>query len=332
MYEELGRERLRTGEWLRVGVVEGPDAEWLPRVAPFLGHKPDQYRHHIRAALEGPLEGLETRFYVGTVDERLISQVMVVGDRRVGILGHVFTRPEERRKGACATILQHQMDHSRRLGYRALCLGTGFDSHPCHLYRRFGFQGVAPGNGCMRWLATPTVEEEIFAPGETDVRDGRWEDWAYGFLLSVRPVLPDEELPRNVTLGVRTQSSTEGAFLQFQRRREREPGLQLKVLVSAAGTPVGWAMLAPDLRWFREHWLLDVDVHPAFLDHLPKLIAALAWPEAEVVSYSTDPAGPRSRALRQAGFRMEESPAEWLTLPAGRGAVYRWRLDGTTAG
>src|SRR5690348_4939393 len=100
MYTELATETLKSGERITVGVVRGPDAEWAGRVVPFLGHKNPDYRAHITRALEGPLDGLQTRFYVGCLDGEIISQVMIVGDRGAGILGHVFTRPEQRRKGA----------------------------------------------------------------------------------------------------------------------------------------------------------------------------------------------------------------------------------------
>src|SRR5437867_677157 len=101
MYTPISEEGLKSGERMEVGVILGPDAEWGPRLVPFLGHKSADYAAHIRKSLETPLDDLETRFYVGSIDGRPISQVMIVGARGAGILGHVFTRPEERRKGAC---------------------------------------------------------------------------------------------------------------------------------------------------------------------------------------------------------------------------------------
>ncbi|MGV3719731.1 MAG: GNAT family N-acetyltransferase, partial [Actinomycetota bacterium] len=207
MYIKLDEETLHSGERMEIGVVVGPDSDWLPRLTPFLGHKPDPYRDHIRRALEGPLDQLDTRFYVGVVDGRLISQIMVVGDRCVGIVGHVFTLPDERRQGACRAIMARQMDDARKLGYRALGLGTGFETPPYWIYHSFGFRGVAPGNGCMRWFASPEAERELYAPGETHTRDGRWSDWGHVHLLSLRPFQPGEELPRSLTLDIKTQSS-----------------------------------------------------------------------------------------------------------------------------
>src|SRR5688500_1900224 len=109
MYTPLGSETLKTGERMEIGVVQGPDPEWLPRVVPFLGHKGPDTRVHIRRSLEEPLDALQTRYYVGCVDGEVISQIMVVGDRGAGILGHVYTDPDHRRKGACAAIMARQM-------------------------------------------------------------------------------------------------------------------------------------------------------------------------------------------------------------------------------
>ena len=51
--------------------------------------KNSDYRAHIQQALEGPLDDLQTRFYVGLVDGRIISQIMA---RR---------RPRRRDRGPC---------------------------------------------------------------------------------------------------------------------------------------------------------------------------------------------------------------------------------------
>jgi hypothetical protein len=327
MYSKLDEAKLHSGECLEVGVVVGPDPEWLPRLAPFLGHKPDQYRDHIRRALVGPLEELDTRFYVGLVNGRLISQIMVVGDRQAGIVGHVFTLPEERRKGACRAIMARQMDDIRRVGYRALGLDTGFETPPYWIYHSFGFRGVAPGNGCMRWFASAEAEAELYAAGATHTREGRWSDWGHVHLLSLRPLLPDEELPRSLTLGIKTQSSAEGPFLAFQLRREREPSAQALALVSKRGATVGWATLAPDPRWFRDHWLLDVDVHPAFPHGAAELLAALTWPDAPVCAYTSEPQGRKSDALKAAGFSTMATLPAWLTVDATRRDVAIWRKE-----
>src|SRR5206468_980302 len=75
VYRSLGEGRLTSGERLELGVVETPDPSWSDRIVPFLLHKGGDWNHHIAAALERPLDDLETRFYVGTVDGQLVTQV-----------------------------------------------------------------------------------------------------------------------------------------------------------------------------------------------------------------------------------------------------------------
>src|SRR5207249_1997860 len=143
-----------------------------------LGHKGQPWQHHIQAALQEPLDDLETRFYVGLLDGRAITNVMIVGTRlrvvsrgagrpedaveAVGILGHVYTVPEHRRKGAYAQLMAAQMEHTRSLGYRLLTLGTGFETPPYWIYHRFGFRSIDGATGRMKWLATPDAEAHHF--------------------------------------------------------------------------------------------------------------------------------------------------------------------------
>jgi GNAT superfamily N-acetyltransferase len=312
VYTQLGEERLPGGERLTIGVVLGPDREWLPRIAPFLGHKNLDYRAHIQRALEGPLDGLETRFYVGTLGGELVTQGMVVGARGTGILGHVFTHPEHRRKGAYSRLMHQQMEDCRRAGFRALCLATTPETHPYRIYQSFGFRPIAADSGRMKWLSQPDAEDGLFAIGKALVRDLRWDDWGYLDLLAFQPVQPDEELPRAFALNLKGQDSVEGPFVPFQLLRERDARLQARVLESESGATAGWALLAPDRRWFRDSWVLDLHTHPRFAGALSDLLAALSWPEEPVAAYLTLPEGPKAAVLAAAGFRRVTTLPGWL--------------------
>jgi GNAT superfamily N-acetyltransferase len=324
MFRPLGEEVLKSGERMTVGVVREGDREWLPRLVPFLEHKPPDYREHIRRALEGPLDRLRTRFYVGCLGDEIVSQGMVVGDRGAGILGHVYTRPEHRRKGAYARVMRHLMEDVRREGYRVLCLGTGYDTPPYWIYHSFGFRPIAPESGRMKWLADEEAEDELFGPGPAAVRDLCWDDWGYFDLLAFQPVQAEEELPRCPAMGLRGQGSLEGPFITFQLRRERELRIQAKVLETESGATVAWALLAPDPHWFRDAWLLDLHAHPRFADRLPELLAGLEWPDAPVAALATLPEGPRARALAAAGFYPTATLPAWLPHTEGRRDLGIW--------
>jgi hypothetical protein len=116
----------------------------------------------------------------------------------------------------------------------------------------------------------------------------------------------------------------EGPFLQFQLRRARESNVQAKALVSDSSTTVGWATLAPATHWFKQHWLLDLDAHPGFRAELPRLVEALKWPEAPVMSY-TSGKGVKSDLLLDLGFAPLATIPDWLTVGAEERDITVWR-------
>ena len=80
--------------------VTAPDAPHAEEIKQFLGHKPGNYKWHIERCVAEVLDALETRFYVGKLNGAVITNIMTVEYEGVGILGHVFTLPKQRRKGA----------------------------------------------------------------------------------------------------------------------------------------------------------------------------------------------------------------------------------------
>ena len=100
MYEQLAAITLKDGEQVEVGCVEGPDLEWAERVEALLGHKGPlrlwQNAEVVRREL-----GIEGRFYLLHRQGEPLANIMTVAHKGVGYLGHVWTRPEDRRKGAC---------------------------------------------------------------------------------------------------------------------------------------------------------------------------------------------------------------------------------------
>jgi hypothetical protein len=312
MYRQLGFETLKTGERMEVGVVRSPDADWRAQLTTFLGHKGPDWRLQIEGALAGPLEDLQTRFYVGHQGGRLLSQIMIAGHRGVGILGHVYTLPEERRKGAIRAVMAALMDDVPGQGFRVLTLGTGFDSPAYWIYHSFGFRSIAENSGEMIWQIEPGAATESFIPGPTSVRPVRWEDWSLFNLLAMQPIGEADDLPRGPMLGLTAQGGIEGQFLTFQRRRQEEPELQAQALVTEAGATVGWAFLGRNAAWAGEDgWLLDSHAHADYQDRLAQLLGALTFPKGtSVLSYVTDARGLRAATLREFGF---DAPAE---LPA----------------
>jgi uncharacterized protein len=324
MYTPLGSETLKNGEVLEIGVVSGPDAEWQPRIEPFLSHKGPGWNDHIQRALREPLDALQTLFYVGSVGGELVTQVMIVGHGGAGILGHVFTKPEHRRKGAYSRLMAHQMRDVPRRGFQVLTLGTGFDSHAYWIYHSFGFRSIRDGSGQMKWEAEAGAEERALAVGPVVVRPIEWTDWGALGLLAVQPTTPGESLPRSLDAGVLGQGNMEYGFIRLKLAVERQPQRRAVVLVKDSGLAVGWASLVPDERWFRQRLLLDVHTHPGFATEMLRLIEALPHGDLPVDAYVNAGGEARRTALKAAGFTQTAVLAHWLKVGEGREDVEVW--------
>lgn len=310
MYCELGVKTLKSGAPLRCGVVIGPDPEWHDRIVPFLGHKRPETREQIRRSLAEPLDDLETRYYVGCVDDRLITQVMIAAARHVGILGHVYTLPDCRRQGACSALFEVTMPDVRARGNRVLVLSTGYDSPPYWIYHRFGFRSIAPGRGQMKWLATPDAEARLFAPAPAAARRLHWGDWPWIDLLGMQLPSPDEDPPRSALWRLRDFGSLETPFSIFQAHRTE--ATDATAFVTPGGSTVGWAIFAPDPTWFGDALLFDFYLHPHFVDQAEALLADLAWRrERPIVAITGEPPGWKQRVLRTLGFRAQARIATW---------------------
>ena len=316
MFTHLGQVTLASGEELALGCVTCPDPSWGAQVIPLLGHKSRESREsreHFEQAFAGPLDDLDTRFYVGTIGGIAVTNVMIVGALRptggIGILGHVFTRPEHRQKGAYGALMAAQMAHVRETGYRVLCLGTGFETHPYWIYHKHGFRSIDGTSGKMKWLADPAAEDDAFAPATVRVRPMRWDDWAPLELLTYQPLRPDEPLPRSTLFALKGQGSVEGPFQTLQRRRRRSERIVAVVLETEHGATVGWAALQPDPFAFGDALQLDFYVHHAFVAKAPQLLEALPLSGSARVNAYTTEGSYRDAVLRRAGFR------ENATLP-----------------
>jgi len=300
MYRMLGEDRLKTGETLEIGVVLAPDAEHAESITPFLSHKPSPYDEHIRRSLREPLDELETRFYVGKLNGEIITNIMTVEHVGVGILGHVFTAPPHRRKGACDAVMRLQMEDFRRRGGRILHLGTGFDSPPYHIYRRHGFRSVFPRSGFMRYLVSEGVLSAYFRGEDLISRAVRWSDW--GPLTAITGALEGEWL-RSLRFHLWGPTNFEGGFLGMRRGAE-SGAYQCRVLETADRTRVAFATLGTDPTW-RDTVQLDVLCQSSYWAHIGKLWESFDVPASKIIAYADECSHAKIAALEEIGFRQE---------------------------
>jgi len=256
---------------MEIGLVVPPDDAHREQIIPLLGHKGEPWLSHIELSFCRPLDELETRFYIGKLHGTPIANIMTVEHNGVGILGHVWTVPEHRRKGACRELMARQMAHFRERGGRCLYLGTGYDTPPYWIYHSFGFRSVFEGTGFMVYTTAEDFREQYFAEQPALVEDLRWQHWA-----TVAPLVGghEGEILRNYMLRLLGPTNFEGPFLHLREQVEARAGAQAKVLVSESGAAVGLATLLPDPRWEGRVACLDLFIHPNFRDYTDQLLAA----------------------------------------------------------
>lgn len=309
MYRTFGREALKTGEVMEAGCVEPPAEQWGERVEKSLIHKPDIWLDHIKKAVRGETDDLQNYFYVGHLQGDIITGVMTVEHNRVGILGHVYTHPEHRRKGAYSRLMKHQMDDFRSRAGGVLLLGTGYQTPPFKIYERFGFEGIVGESGCMRYATEEDFEEKYYAPGDVSVREVRWQDWPAANLLTCQP---GADVLRSVAFGLVGRASFEEGFLHLKQGVEEDERRRAWSAESASDSLVGITMLTPDARFAGGVYLLDLIVHENFWEQAGTILDRLEWPEAKVQCYTDLGCEAKVEALRAAGFTQEALLAKQL--------------------
>ncbi len=303
MYNKLGEVKLKTEERMEVGIITAPDAPHAEEVKQFLGHKGGYYEWHIVRCVTEVLGALETRFYVGKLDGRVITNIMTVEHEGVGILGHVFTLPQQRRKGAAKGVMAYQMEDFRQRSGRALYLGTGYNSHPYYIYHSFGFESVFSEAGFMKYHVDSDFEEHYFAPVPAHPKPVEWHDWPKVTALSG---IVGWDALRSLAWNMYGPMNFEGGFLGFKHALETEDVYDdAKLLTTSDGAIVSWATVSRDERWKPATAVLDLFFHPNFADDVPTLLSAIEFPQSKVQCYIDSGAKKKAEILETAGFTCE---------------------------
>lgn len=321
MVRELAEVTLKSGEVMQCLVVEEPEACWAADVQELLVHKREHVLWHIQRSIAGPLDELKTRFYLGVVNDEAVGNIMTVEYDGIGILGHVFTQPEHRRKGIASHIMAAQMrDFQEREG-RVLTLGTGFDSPPYWIYHSFGFRSIAAGSGAMWYWRQPEQMEELWRAAITGVASPLWQHWPLVNLLCIQP---DGDRLRHAARRLWGPRNFEGDFTRYQRELEAEDSaITARVLENEAGLVVGWASLEDDPVWGGAAALLDLLIHPGAWDAAGDLLSALPLPSKPILAYA-DQDSPKNDILRAHGFRQQSSWQDWLPVGGETHGINCW--------
>jgi len=303
MYTKLTEVKLKTGDIMEVGSVLAPDEEFADRIKSFLGHKGGVWNWHIERSFEEQLDELETRYYIGLLSDEIISNIMIVEHRHTGILGHVFTEPEHRRKGACTGVMDAQMEDFRRRDGEALYLGTGYDGPAYHIYASFGFESVYPRSGFMKYHAIPDFDAKYFAKRPAHVKDVEWQDW--GKITALTGIVYGDYL-RSIAFEMYGANNFEGTFLGFKKDQEENKRYHnAKLLETEDRAIVALATLISDSRFRGGVYILDVFAHPNFWDDVPSLISAMNLPQAKIQCYVDSTPTNKAKSLEVADFQQE---------------------------
>jgi GNAT superfamily N-acetyltransferase len=306
MRTEIAVETLKSGETLTIERVLPPDETRNAQIRPFLGHKPPNYLAHIHAALAGACDGLESYFYLGLLNGEVVGNIMTVESGGVGILGHVHTREDQRRKGICTAIMRHQMADFRQRGGHALLLGTGYQSAAYHIYASFGFRDWEIGHpGLMRYdnPDDPDFAAHYFAPAPSRPAPAQWKHWP---LVSLLAAVPSEVYLRSLTLPLWGVNLLEGPYCQFMAVHRARETTRAAALESETGAARAMATCVPDSRWAGSVRLLDVFAHPNVTGaELAGLLEALPLPDEKTHAYADPRDTAKIAALEQTGFRRQ---------------------------
>ena len=302
-------------------LVEEPEESWAQDVQRLLVHKRDHVHWHIQRSIAGPLDELETRFYLGVVNGEAVGNIMTVEHGGIGILGHVFTQPDHRRKGIASHIMAAQMRDFQERDGRVLTLGTGFDSPPYWIYHSFGFRSVAEGSGAMWYWRQPEQMEELWRAAITGVASPLWQHWPLVNLLCIQP---RGDRLRLAARRLWEPRNFEGDFTQYKRDLEAEDSsITARVLENEAGLVVGWASLEDDPVWGGAAALLDLLIHPRAWDAAEDLLSALPLPSKPILAYA-DQDSPKNDVLRAHGFRQQSSWPAWLPVGGETHGINCW--------
>jgi GNAT superfamily N-acetyltransferase/L-amino acid N-acyltransferase YncA len=307
---------------IRIECLRVPTAD--PALVQLLWHKGSPWVDDIRRRLQGDCAGSVDRFFVAYDGPAMVAHVWyaaAAADPSVGLLGHAFTRPEYRRRGLAARLIEAAMAQFRREGGALMQLFT-YNPETVPFYARLGFEQIhasqsAHANDWSLW--SPPGSQAAVA------------EWCAASPREIRPLQP-ADLPKycllyNVEYATQLKDWAQAigggleAELAFTLTRQRIGQVAAACCVLDNGRMiVGAAALATATFPHQSHvGLVDAYVLPQYAGHArPLLDAVLARRDDLGVKFlyavSCDPvkselfakAGLRRRATLGQHYRIED--------------------------
>lgn len=280
-----------------------------------LWHKGSPWLEDIERRMSGEMPGSVDTFLVAYDGDRMAAHVWyttAARDRRLGLLGHVFTRPEYRRQGLSSRLMRAAMAGFAEEGGQVMQLFT-FNPDTVPYYEKLGYETVYSNQAAhgMDWyMRHPSGAASVYEP------------WFSGTACEVRP-LAGGDLPKYCLLyglefqtrlkdwaqGIGLGLESEPAFITTRQRAERNEGAC--GVLDNGQTIVGAAALMAEPFSHQAHIArLDYYLHPAFQDKAGDLLDACLQQRQRlgieiVYAFCVDDAKPA--AFERLGFREKET-------------------------
>lgn len=209
----------------------------------------------------------------------------------VALLGHVWTNPNERRKGASSWLINKVLTDFTHRGGQAIFLGTEFDSVAWHFYRRHGFIPIEPGSGYMGW----------------------WLDWPHWISTAPLFLIPMGGTVRLANCGLWGRMSSERPLLQFLREQsDPQPAMAYLARLGNSAAVVGFSCRRPHPLW-PIAGIIDLFCHPHRCHCAQELLPCLPITKGQrTLAYSDAQQLEKRTALAAAGFREVTQPSQGL--------------------
>jgi hypothetical protein len=281
---------------MKVCMVKPPDERYEQGVRSFLSPSKRIWAWHLDLSLRGGLDDLDSRYYLGFLKHRMISNVTTWEHSPIGIVGHLSTVEDHRNKGACTTLMKTVIhDFLDRDGKTLI---GGFKPASRSVAEKLGFRSITNHSEVMRYDASPSFEEDYFQPGKISCRNSTWKDWpGIEFLYTIKQGWSLRSMKHRI-LG---PYDCEDFFLEDMWQRTRGSCVS-KVLATEKEHILGYAALTLEHRFEGDFWLLDFFIHPVAVSHVETTLNAFDWPEGKVECYVEAGCLEKRDALQTQGF------------------------------
>lgn len=276
-----------------------------------LWHKGSPWVEDIRRRVEGEMGGADDHFFVALCEGQMVATswyTVSESDPKLGLIGHIYTQPEYRRRGISLRLVQAAMADFLERGGQVMQLFTS-TPYTVPLYERLDYENLHASrvyhetDWYMRYPAgCGDLVASWFGPSPCRIRPLAGGDLPqYSLLYNLEHVSVLKDWAQCIGMGL------EAEFAMINSLQRMSKGESVCLALENDQTVVGIASLMRAPFPHHSHVAaVDFYVHPEFASKTAKLLdACLAWREelgAEIV-YAMRVDESKRGVLERLGFR-----------------------------